>query len=186
MNRTGWQKTWVKILTSLLTLAVMLMIFCLSRENAEQSDLRSGFIALSLVRILHSDYENMTPDQQKAFFDIAQLIVRKCAHFSEYALLGFMLRLCLESWLGSGRITGTQITAIGFVSGVLYACTDEAHQLAVDGRNGTLTDVLVDGTGVLAGLFFGCIFIRLINRRYENIRSGDHDGVFQTKQSQSG
>ncbi len=172
MNRTGWQKTWVRILTSLLTLSVMMMIYCLSGENAEQSDLRSGFIAQSLVRILHPDYDNLTYDQQKSAFDNAQIIVRKCAHFTEYTLLGFLLRLCLESWVGKKRITGSQISAVGFVSGVLYACTDETHQMTVNGRSGTWTDVLVDGSGVLAGILIGCVIIQLINRRYENTRSG--------------
>ena len=64
------------------------------------------------------------------------LILRKLAHMTEYALL-FLL------WL---RALGhaPAAAAIAFA----YACTDEFHQTFVDGRNGTPVDVLIDSAGI--------------------------------------
>ena len=41
---------------------------------------------------------------------------------------------------------------VAFVVGVLYAVTDELHQMLVPGRQGSLRDVLIDAAGVLAGV----------------------------------
>lgn len=165
MTRTGWQKNWVRITTTLLTAAVMIMIFCFSTENAEQSDRRSGVIAGVLVRMIHPDYDHMETAHRQNVYDDMQHIVRKGAHFTEYMLLGFLIRLCLESWFGHRiRKSGILLPA-GFGAGTAYACTDEAHQLTTDGRSGAWTDVLVDAGGVLAGVILGSWLIRMRKRK---------------------
>ena len=49
MERTPWQNPWVRAVTTVLTLAVMVMIFCFSMENAEKSDRRSGVLSGSVI-----------------------------------------------------------------------------------------------------------------------------------------
>jgi VanZ family protein len=68
------------------------------------------------------------------------LALRKLAHAAEYAVLGALLT----------RATGRPPLAI--VIGVLYAVTDELHQLAVPGRHGAPLDVAIDALGVLIGV----------------------------------
>ena len=165
MTETAWQKTWVRLLTTILTIGIMIMIFAFSMENAEQSDLRSGVFSRTVISILHPGYEQMEPDRQKTIYDSIQHAVRKTAHFTEYLLLGFMIRLCLESWFGSRMKKLSPLALIGFTAGTAYACTDEMHQLAIEGRSGQWTDVLVDGSGVLAGVMLGTLLIRRINRK---------------------
>ena len=165
MTRTGWQKTWVRIVTTLLTAAILVMIYCFSMENADESDKRSGVISLAVIGILHPDYEQMDEARQQALYDETQFAVRKCAHFLEYLLLGFMTRLCLESWFGHRVRNRWLLALIGFGAGTAYACTDEAHQLRIDGRVGAWTDVLVDGCGVLTGAALGTLAVRTVNRR---------------------
>ena len=165
MTETAWQKTWDRLLTTILTIGIMSMIFAFSMENAEQSDLRSGVFSRTVISILHPEYEQMEPDRQKTIYDSIQHAVRKTAHFTEYLLLGFMIRLCLESWFGSRMKKLSPLALIGFSAGTAYACTDEMHQLAIEGRSGQWTDVLVDGSGVLAGVMLGTLLIRRINRK---------------------
>ena len=165
MTRTGWQTPWVRIVTTLLTIAVMVMIFCFSTENAEHSDRRSGVISIRIVRIFHPEYEQMNPEKQKEIYDNVQHIVRKCAHFTEYMMLGFLIRLCLESWFGHRMKRYRILALIGFGAGTGYACTDELHQQSIDGRSGQWTDVLVDSSGVLAGVVLGTLLIKSLNRR---------------------
>ena len=106
MTRSGWQNPWVRTVTTLLTAAVMVMIFCFSMENAETSDKRSGFIAMPVIRLLYPDYEQLNAAAQDEIYAGVSHVVRKCAHFTEYMVLGFLLRMCLESWFGH-RIKNT-------------------------------------------------------------------------------
>jgi VanZ family protein len=68
------------------------------------------------------------------------LILRKLAHFGEYAVLGLLLV----------RAFGREPLAAA--AGVAYAATDELHQHFVRGRHAAFRDVAIDSAGVLAGL----------------------------------
>jgi VanZ family protein len=73
------------------------------------------------------------------------LILRKCAHVAEYAVLALLLRRAL-SLSGVRHAAGAAI-----VIAVAYAASDELHQSFVRGRNGTPRDVAIDLAGVVAG-----------------------------------
>jgi VanZ like family len=68
-------------------------------------------------------------------------ILRKLAHLTEYAILGALL----------GR--AVRRPGLALALGVLYAVSDEVHQMFVEGRHGSPLDVLIDTAGLLAGLF---------------------------------
>jgi VanZ family protein len=68
------------------------------------------------------------------------LVLRKCAHATEYAVLALLLL----------RATGSYAWA--FAGAVAYACTDEVHQTFVRGRHGSPVDVAIDAAGALIGL----------------------------------
>jgi VanZ like family len=68
------------------------------------------------------------------------LALRKIAHAAEYAVLGALL----------ARATGRPRLAL--VLAVLYAVSDELHQLAVPGRKGAPLDVAIDAVGALIGV----------------------------------
>jgi VanZ family protein len=68
------------------------------------------------------------------------LVLRKAAHLTEYAILGALLARAL------GR------PAVASALAVAYAATDELHQHFVPGRAGTVADVAVDAVGVVVGV----------------------------------
>jgi VanZ family protein len=68
------------------------------------------------------------------------LVLRKCAHTTEYAILAVLLL----------RATGSFAWAFGLT--VAYAATDELHQMFVRGRHGSPIDVAIDAVGALVGL----------------------------------
>ena len=68
------------------------------------------------------------------------LVLRKAAHITEYAILGALLLRALDR----------PLVAVGLA--VAYAATDELHQHFVPGRAGTLIDVAVDALGATAGV----------------------------------
>lgn len=173
MVRTGWQRTWVRVLTTALTFIVMAMIFNLSTQTAERSDSTSGFISNAIISVLYPDYPSETAVRRQEIYDGVQHAVRKCAHFSEYTLLGFLLRLCLESWFGHRMRKRYGSAVAAFVIGAAYAGTDEWHQKMIDGRSGEWTDVLLDSCGVLFGVFLGS---RLIIRTEQKQKGTEEDG----------
>ena len=152
------QKTWVRAVTTLLTLGVMLMIFMFSTEKAEKSDATSGVVAEWVAEKIEPEYKKMPEPQKTSFFKEVQYIVRKCAHFTEFALLGCSMRLCLESWFGAlDKNPGKRrkkfwlLALLAWLGGTGYAALDEIHQTMVDGRTGRPLDVLIDSSGVLTG-----------------------------------
>jgi VanZ family protein len=68
------------------------------------------------------------------------LILRKIAHLSEYAILGALL------------LRAIQRPAVAIFAGGLYAVTDEVHQHFVRGRHAAWYDVLIDTVGVTIGV----------------------------------
>ena len=163
MSKTGWQNPWVRAITTILAFVIMIMIFCFSMETADQSDRTSGRFSRRVVKIAYPQYEELDPAEQKTIYDSVQHAVRKCAHFTEYMMLGFVIRLCLESWFGYRLKKYRVLALIGFGAGTAYACTDELHQLTIDGRSGQWTDVMVDGSGVLIGVVLGTMLIKALN-----------------------
>lgn len=165
MARTGWQQPWIRALTTVLTICVMAMIYQFSTQDAERSDHTSGFISNAVISVVYRDYPTETPVRKQEIYDSVQFVVRKCAHFSEYALLGFLLRLCVESWFGHRMKKRYTLLIPAFLLGALYAGTDEWHQQMIDGRSGQRTDVLLDSCGVLFGAFLANRLIIVTERR---------------------
>jgi VanZ family protein len=67
-------------------------------------------------------------------------VLRKCAHVTEYAVLGALLL----------RALGRELPA--FAAAVAYAATDEFHQHFVRGRHASPIDVAIDAVGVTIGV----------------------------------
>ena len=67
-------------------------------------------------------------------------VLRKCAHVTEYAILGLLLL----------RAIGRELPAL--LVGIAYAASDELHQHFVAGRHGSPVDVLIDTAGLLIGI----------------------------------
>lgn len=82
-------------------------------------------------------------------------LLRKIAHFTEFALLGMSL-----SWL-FGMLQKKKLWP--FFCGVAAACVDETIQRFVPDRGPSIKDVGIDSCGVLTGmilLYFGYTCIR--------------------------
>lgn len=81
--------------------------------------------------------------------------LRKLAHFIEFTSLG----MCLTWIMGMIR----KPALIALAGGFAVACVDEIIQIFVPGRGPAFTDVLLDTSGVLAGLFL-FLLIRHLRR----------------------
>ena len=128
----------------LLTVLIMLFIFCQSALPAEASKQESGLIVSRLAQWLQADE------------DLISFVVRKGAHFLEYLVLGISLFWTVRDLrIKHGRVPdglAGRAVLVPWVVGVLYAVTDEVHQYFVPGRSCELRDVLIDACGVAAGV----------------------------------
>ena len=68
------------------------------------------------------------------------LVLRKLAHLTEYAMLGALLQRAIAR------------PALAVLIGGLYAATDEIHQHFVRGRHAAWYDVVIDTIGVAVGV----------------------------------
>ena len=90
---------------------------------------------------------------------IILVIMRKCAHVSEYAILALLLWRAFRS----GPTLRTKLPTL--FSAVLLACavfaaSDEFHQSFVKSRTPSVGDVLLDVVGALFGLLICASFAR--------------------------
>ena len=71
------RKTWIRIGTTLITIGVMVMIFCFSTEPAEKSDTTSGIISKRVADAVRPGWDTLRQEEKKLFFDTVQYYVRK-------------------------------------------------------------------------------------------------------------
>ncbi len=90
-------------------------------------------------------------------FSVFHHYVRKLAHFSEFAGLGFLVTLAFtlcpifDQWY---------LNFFLFLLAVPFA--DETLQTHIAGRSGQVSDMIIDGCGFLAGGFVCYLFILVI------------------------
>ena len=133
----------------LLTAILMLIIYLMSNEVADASSLRSDEIVRTIQSI------GITAPEGLLTF-----LVRKAAHISAYFILGILLFNLLKEY-------GLAVKKIIFISigiAMLYACTDEIHQMFVPGRSGEVRDVLIDTAGAVVGVV---VYAALSSRFYK-------------------
>ena len=136
----------VRIAFTLSFFAVLLFIFLNSLAPASASAEES----LSVFSILKSVLDFLP--------FLTHGVVRKLAHFSEYALLGahlFFLPIVLF------RKDSLPTLAAALFCGIPIAFIDEGLQLLAPGRHASLLDCLIDFSGVCFG-FFAFTFLFLL------------------------
>lgn len=136
-----------RVVFILLSVVCMITIFVFSSRDGDESTSDSSSVGRIVARIFHSDFESWTIDEQEDYVSRISYPVRKTAHAMEYALLCFLFAGVAWPFCSWRRILSPWICA------VLYAFSDEIHQLFVPQRTCSLTDVCIDGAGAACGLF---------------------------------
>ena len=158
---TKHRSFWIRFffVASLLT---AVMIFCFSAQQGPESQMMSDGITVQVAPIIRPDFNSMPEPARLSFLNALGAVIRKCAHFLEYMLLGFNLSCLFRLW----REDLPPVTAhgIGWLVATLYAGTDEAHQLLVSQRSGTLMDVGIDSGGSLTGTLIAALLLYLAAR----------------------
>lgn len=129
-----------KLLRWLLLLLWIAVIFIMSQQTGDKSSSQSTFIVnlSSFIGIELNDN----------YMDIATLVVRKSAHFTEYLILFVLVYRVIILYMNKRQ---AKVGAILFVFG--YACLDEFHQSFIAGREAAIKDVIIDTCGGIIGAF---------------------------------
>ena len=139
-----------------LVLAILWMgiIFYMSNQPANISSAQSGGVIemLSTLPILGNVIKAMMQN------GTAEFVIRKSAHMFSYATLAV---LCFMS-MYDVRVNLKKISIVSFIITFIYACTDEIHQLFINGRSGEFRDVLVDSTGAFIGICIVYLITKLM------------------------
>ena len=142
-NTTGSKKRFLYMIPVIIW---MIFIFYMSGKTGQESSGQSGKISLFITDLLEKVRQDPAQEMQN-LQDILELVIRKAAHMTEYAIL-FLL-----SYLATVKISMSQSRfynrSIAVLISLLYACSDEMHQLLVPGRSGKMIDVGIDMAGVL-------------------------------------
>lgn len=134
----------------LLIIGIIINIFIWTNSllPASVSSSQSGFVA----DILYPPFEDII--EVNKFYQI----IRKLAHFTEFMLLGIVFSLF---YLSIGK---NKYYFITLIHGLIVAIIDETIQLFIPGRAGLITDVLIDTSGVLFGLFIIILINKIFNK----------------------
>ena len=171
-----------RLILPTLLIFQMCFIFIMSSFGHNSSDTQSNlfvdFIAQNFPHVRHGLENNLISLSTLIF------LVRKTAHFTEYAILGGLFFLNLRSWLKSNttlvKISKPQTTKtvakkitldlikyslfMSILLSFLYACTDEIHQIFVPGRSAQFRDVLIDTLGASFGAIITYLIVKLFTK----------------------
>lgn len=125
-------------------------IFLFSARTGTESAKMSIGYAEELAKILGwAGVFSMESGKDLLFYaESVHTAVRKAAHFTEYAVLGFFTCKAVLCDVRDRKhaILLSQIICSG------YAVSDEIHQLFIPGRSGRAFDVGIDSLGALTGI----------------------------------
>lgn len=125
--------------TKAISLIFLIMILWFIWGNSAMSGADSSNLSGKAVALLEKIFGPVTNLEKVTHY------VRKLAHLTEYAILGFVLSWFWYLWQKPGKET----FSLPLLCGLTTACIDETIQLFSPGRGSSLKDVWIDMIGFL-------------------------------------
>ena len=167
-----------RIILGILIIIWMITIFLCSNQDGMESENTSDIITNRLVNetiendieieenVDNTNNENINNSVNVAKYNYefemykgeVRLVVRKSAHFIIYLVGGILLFNFFRTYNISLR---NQII-YAILGIILYASSDEFHQLFVNGRTARVEDVLLDTLGAIVGILLNLICLKIV------------------------
>lgn len=136
----------MKKINCLFVILWMVVIFCFSNQPAlESSKLSDGLINKTIIKVYEICNGNITEDKKEEIISKYSYPIRKLAHFTLYFILGLLVFNYIKYF-------NNKTILISLIICILYAVTDEIHQLFIPGRAGQVFDVFIDTFGSLTSI----------------------------------
>lgn len=132
-----------KALPWLLLVFLMIIIFYLSNQPLGQSRELTKTTMIMVADVV----EKFIPIDAFKTHGIVRLF-RKSAHFFLYLVMALILMFGFKSF----GIKGRKSIVLTMLICIVFAVSDEIHQLFVDGRGAQAKDVIIDAFGAMAGI----------------------------------
>lgn len=149
------------IISWILVGILMFIIFYFSHQASQVSSGTSSGLTRELFDLFNLD--------EYLIFDSFHGLIRKIAHFIIYFILGFLVYNAVSFTFKKDYIEFLLYTILIVM---VYAFSDEIHQLFIVGRSGELRDVFIDTSGgSIGGLIYyfylkiGCVRTWFIKKR---------------------
>lgn len=152
------------IIYIVLTLCWMAVIYTFSAKNSTESQADSNGVGMFIGKTVISDFEDWSAEEQQEFAEKWDYPIRKAAHMTEYAVLGFLLVGALIYKRQKYKLNAVASLLVA----VVYAVSDEIHQYFVPGRACRLYDVGFDSAGAFVGVLVGTALIAWWNGKLES------------------
>ncbi len=150
-----------KTIKFILIIVCMGIIFMFSTDSSTESTKKSDLVIVKISETFLG--RKLTTNESVEYIDKFVVIVRKGAHFTIYFILG----LLLLSFIKEFRVLNYKSLLLAIIIAFLYACSDEVHQLFVNGRSGKILDVLLDTLGAMVGCLTYLGFYKIRRKKYE-------------------
>ena len=152
----------VKVIRFILVLLLILtfgMIFNFSNQDSEKSGSTSQKVTEAITKDIKS-IQKLNKNEKAKVIDKIEDVIRKIAHFSLYALIGFLLMALFSTY----NINEKNKIISTIIIGAIYAISDEFHQSFISGRSGQVSDVFLDTLGVTVGGLFILLIIKTVKK----------------------
>lgn len=150
------KKIQIKILKIILILIWMTTIFIFSGQQGIESGETSRKFTIAIIKIITG--KSLALDDP--FVEGIQLFIRKMAHFTIYAIGGYLIM----NYEHTTEKTMKPKILYSIAIGGGYAIIDEIHQFFVAGRSARILDVVIDALGVTTGVFIYLLIRKIINK----------------------
>lgn len=146
-----------RIILFILLFLWMSLIFYFSSQPADESSHLSGKTLELIVNIFEKIFNHKFDDNELNYiYTIFFVPLRKLAHFSLYFILGIIGYFFNKTYFADKKAI-----CLTLLFCLLYAISDEIHQIFVPGRAGQARDVLIDCSGSLMWLLFVILIKRI-------------------------
>ncbi len=146
-----------KIIFPCFVFLCMGVIFLFSHQNGNKSEsLSDGFVLKIIETVTEVSKTEVSDSKKVEIVQKTRFLIRKGAHFTIYFLLGFVSYLTFKAY----QLKHPVIWAIFLC--LIYASSDEIHQLFVSERTGRIVDVCIDMSGALIGIMVTPLFYHLL------------------------
>ena len=136
----------------------MILIFWFSNQNGTISSEMSDGLISEVVKFIEIILKNSLDNEK--IIETFVFLIRKVAHFFLYFVLGILwMNLLKEHRVSLGKQV---IYSLLFC--IMYACSDEIHQLFIPGRSGNIIDTMIDTTGSLCSIITIYLFKKYKNK----------------------
>lgn len=148
-----------KVLYTILVVIWMITIFYFSNQQGTGSSRTSKKVASIIVNICDIKNE-MTEFKKEEVMVQIEPIIRKIAHYTIYTFGGILLINCAFAYIKDKK----RAILYSSIIGIVYATSDEIHQIFVAGRSGRIEDVLIDSIGVFTGIAIYLLLNKIVNK----------------------